>query len=150
LYAPSFRLVSFETIPHWRKGRVLGGLLNALAEACYAYLEAHPNTPRLYESGVRYEEEPPGRDEWQDIPDTIARRNGDCEDLAAWRIAELWFFKEDPQAAWYITVDELPEAGTGRMVTTYHIQILRSRATEHTRATEDGPIEDPSRLLGMP
>ena len=87
MYAPSFRLVSFETIPHWRKGRILGCLLNALAESCFAYLEQHPHTPRLYQSGVRYEEEPPGRDEWQDIPDTIARRTGDCEDLAAWRIA---------------------------------------------------------------
>lgn len=149
MYAPSFRLVSFETIKPWRKGRVLGGLLNALAEACYAYLEVHPHTPRLYESGVRYEEEPPGRDEWQDIPDTIARRSGDCEDLAAWRIAELWFFKEDPAAAWYITVDEIPDQ-SGRMVTTYHIQILRSSATAHTRETEDGHIEDPSRVLGMP
>ena len=148
MYAPHFRLVSFESIPHWRKGRVLGGLLSALAEANVAYLEQHPHTPKLYDSGVVYQEEPPGRDEWQDIPDTIARREGDCEDLGSWRMGELWH-GEDPDAAWYITVDDLPDR-SGRMVTTYHIMILRSRPTEHTRQTEDGPIEDPSRLLGMP
>lgn len=57
--------------------------------------------PELYRSGVRYEREAaaPGRldaagkparlEEWRTIPAVLARGSGDCEDLAAWRTAEL-------------------------------------------------------------
>lgn len=138
MYAPSFRLVSFETIPHDYKRQVLEGLLNALALANDAYLLINPHTPKLYDAGVRYVQEPPGLDEWQDIPDTIARRTGDCEDLAAWRMAELRRSGEDPGAEWHITVADIPDQ-TGHIVTTYHIAIKRT----------GGGIEDPSRQLGM-
>jgi hypothetical protein len=137
LYAPSFRLKCFESIPHEFKRRTLEGLLNALALADTAYLATQPHTPPLYQAGVRYVQEPEGRDEWQDVPDTIARRTGDCEDLASWRMAELRA-GEDPWARWRISVDDLPYP-SGRIVTTYHIALERS----------DGRTEDPSRLLGM-
>lgn len=138
MYTPSFRLKSFRTIPEGYKFAVLKHLLDALTMADVAYLLAEPHTPNLYESGVRYVEEPAGRDEWQDIPDTIERRTGDCEDLAAWRVAELRVRFNEPEATHRITVDELPD-GQGRLVTTYHIAVLR----------KDGSTEDPSRRLGM-
>lgn len=138
MYAPSYRLVSFESIPHHYKRAVLEKLLDALALANFAYLLCHPHTPRLYEAGIRYQQEDEGKDEWQDIADTLQRRTGDCEDLAAWRMSELQRYEEDPAARWAITVDDLPYP-SGKVITTYHIAIRRS----------DGRVEDPSRILGM-
>lgn len=138
MYAPQFRLKAFETLDVQSKFQVLRALLEALTMADCWYLRAHPATPRLYESGVRYLEEAPGVDEWQDIPDTLARRSGDCEDLACWRVAELRMNGE-PNATHEISVDDLPDQ-TGQIVTTYHIFVRRG----------DGSHEDPSRKLGMP
>lgn len=138
MYAPSFRLKCFESISEKKKFGVMHMLLEALVMANVAYLLDHPETPRLYQAGVRYVPEPDGRDEWQDIADTIERRNGDCEDLACWRIAELRVRDGERSARSYITVAPLPDS-QGRLVTTYHIQVRRA----------DGRVEDPSRLLGM-
>lgn len=139
MYAPHFRLKSFEVIPDGYKFGILQKLLEALTIANVAYLLKFPRTPLLYESGVRYLSEPPGRDEWQDIPDTLARGNGDCEDLACWWVAERRVRFNDPYATRRITVAQLPD-DNGRKVTTFHISGY-------------SPIigrEDPSRLLGMP
>ena len=138
MYGPRFRLVSFETIPHGYKLGVLEHLLEALTAANVAYLLIHPHTPNLYESGVRYEQEPDGRDDWQDIPDTIARRMGDCEDLACWRVAELRVRGGLKRAMHGVTVSEIP-GPDGKLVTTFHIQVVH----------ENGATEDPSRILGM-
>lgn len=137
MYAPSFRLVSFDTIPEGYKFAILDHLLEALTMANVAYLLTYPRTPLLYESGVRYEEEPDGRDEWQDIPDTLARRTGDCEDLACWRVAELRV-AGGIGATRAISVSDMPDR-SGKLVKTFHICVLRT----------NGTIEDPSRRLGM-
>ena len=139
MYKPSFRLKSFDSIPDGYKLGILEHLLEALTMADVAYLLAHPHTPNLYDAGVRYQEEPDDRDEWQDIPDTLERRTGDCEDLACWRVAELRVRFGEPKATRRITVDQLPNH-RGQVVTTYHISV------QH----EDGTVEDPSRRLGMP
>jgi hypothetical protein len=138
VYAPQYRLKSFETIATPAKFVILRALLEALTTANMVYLQTNPHTPFLYESGVRYLEEPPGFDEWQDVPDTIARRSGDCEDLACWRVAELRCGGEYG-ATHLITVEDMPDRN-GQIVTTYHICVLRA----------DGSKEDPSRRLGMP
>jgi hypothetical protein len=131
-YAPRFVLRSFDILPEHTKIGVLETLVEALVAANMAFLEAFPRTPLLYESGVRYLEEPRGRDDWQDIPETLARdKTGDCEDLAAWRIAELRFRGEAANPA--------IRASLIRGVLTYHVRVRRS----------DGSIEDPSRKLGM-
>lgn len=137
MYAPSFRLKCFETISNPMKFRVMHHLLEGLIGANLAFLADNPRTPSLYNAGVRYLEEPEGRDEWQDIPDTLERRSGDCEDLACYRVAELrfWGIAARPK----VSVQELPDS-RGRPVTTYHITVLHP----------DGREEDPSRILGMP
>lgn len=137
MYSPSYRLKSFDVIPDGYKTVVLDHLLEALIMANVAYLLTHPGTPAIYESGVRYLLEPDGVDEWQDIPDTLERRTGDCEDLASWRVAELRVAGEVGTKP-YITVSLLPNR-SGEMITTYHICVLR----------QNGQIEDPSRRLGM-
>jgi hypothetical protein len=143
LYAPAFRLRAFETISDARKFGVMRFLLEALTMANVAYLlEAKARgveVPLLYESGVRYLAEPEGRDEWQDIPDTLERSTGDCEDLACWRVAELRVRFGQRKARRGITVSHYRDPKTGSDVTMYHILVLH----------EDGTVEDPSRLLGM-
>lgn len=86
--------------------------------------------PELYRSGVRYRAEPPGSERWQLPMETLWRKHGDCEDLAAWRAAELVVSGQDVRAR-----AVLRRIRPGLM----HCLVLRG----------DGTIEDPSRLLGM-
>jgi hypothetical protein len=85
--------------------------------------------PPLYESGIRYEREPLGREWWQTAADNFAEGEGDCEDLASHRAAELVVFSGEPARA--VTMR------TGRR--TFHAVVRRG----------DGSIEDPSAALGM-
>jgi Transglutaminase-like superfamily len=45
--------------------------------------------PPLYASGVYYEEDPAGREDWRDVFSVLARGKGDCDNLVCWRVAEL-------------------------------------------------------------
>ena len=109
-------------------------MLEALIEIDCEYLRAHPETPWLYESGVRYAEEPLGEERWQSIPVSLERRVLDCEDAATWRVAELRVRLSEPaRAATLRQVDRR----TGRVV--WHISVTRG----------NGEPEDPSRVLGM-
>ena len=87
----------------------------------------------LYDSGVRYMEEPPGQEDWQDIPTCLKMRAGDCEDLAWWRVAELRV-RYGIQAQPTFKCMQRPNGGM-----LYHIQVQ----------LPDGRKEDPSRVLGM-
>ena len=138
MYAPSFRLVSFDLIPPGYKTVILHHLLDALIIANVAYLLTHRQTPLLYESGVRYVPEPDDRDEWQDIPDTLQRRGGDCEDLGCWLIAERRVVFGETATEPDISEADLPDS-SGRMIRTYHIRVRHP----------DGRITDPSKVLGM-
>jgi hypothetical protein len=87
----------------------------------------------LYDSGVYYQPEREGEENWQDVPTCIIRRFADCEDLASWRAAEIRV--RERVFAWpFFTWKRLPD---GR--TLYHIKVKRA----------DGRIEDPSAVLGM-
>lgn len=86
--------------------------------------------PPLYQSGVRYAREPPGKERWQTPYQTLLSGRGDCEDLAVWRAAELRRRGEDPRAR--VVVKR-----TGPRV--LHALVRRG----------DGTLEDPSRALGM-
>lgn len=68
---------------------MLRGYVIGLALANYEYLKANPHTPSLSSSGVRYVPER-GTENWLPIPDVLRQGYGDCEDLAAWRVAEYW------------------------------------------------------------
>ena len=56
----------------------LSAMLRCLTEIDENYLRHYPNAPLLYQSGVRYEEEPIGAEFWQDIPTVLQHRVGDC------------------------------------------------------------------------
>ena len=84
----------------------------------------------LYESGVVYQREPRGSENWLTIPELMVAGWGDCEDLAAARAAELRVSGEDPHARGDVYASA-PQ--------TFHAVVRRG----------DGSIEDPSLLLGM-
>lgn len=122
--------------------------LVALVRIDVAYLLSHPDTPRLYDSGVRYAPDPTewtgGEDElperrrvelWRDVPSVIEAGEGDCEDLACWLTAERIVRDRILARPVFLWAHKGPQR---RM--TYHIQV-----TSHERGTED-----PSRRLGLP
>lgn len=109
----------------------LRALLRALVETNMDQLRRHPRMPQLYGSGVRYQRE--GRERFSDAAATLRRGYGDCEDLAAWRVAELRNAGEDARPAFRLRTF----VGGPPL---YHVLVARG----------DGRIEDPSRRLGMP
>lgn len=113
--------------------KALRTMLMALMYIDMSWLQTNPNTPLIYESGVRYEEEPPGQEDWQDIPTALKMRVADCEDLACWRAAELRV-RYGVQAFPTFTCKKRANGGY-----LYHIIV----------ALPDGTTEDPSRRLGM-
>lgn len=120
-----------------RQSRVLGhairAILNATARVDQFYLRLH-RVPPLYESGVRYQNEPKGTiEEFATIPVILARGWGDCDDLAPWRVAEL---REQGEKA-RVRLQWKKSRRSGQRM--YHVVVRRA----------DGRIEDPSKLLGM-
>lgn len=112
----------------------LEGLVRVNTKLLLAALRAGRPVPPLYESGVRYKREPGTREWWQNVMDNIADKQGDCEDLATHRAAELrvgGIIAGVPYPARAVCIR------TGRK--TYHAIV------EHP----DGHFEDPSRALGM-
>jgi hypothetical protein len=134
VYAPQFRLRSFGALDIAARETVLRLLLEALVAENVAFLRAHPDTPRLHESGVHYVEDPPWREEWKDIPETLSRKAGDCKDLVAWRLAELRVSGE--------------RGATARV----NVYAIGPRVINHITVYRPDVCteEDPSRELGMP
>jgi len=64
-------------------------LAEAFVQINEQWLRTHPETPDLYESGVRYDLHADVQGPWQAIPRLYAMGRGDCEDIAAARTAEL-------------------------------------------------------------
>jgi hypothetical protein len=113
-----------------RSRRAMLWIMNAIGEINKEYIQTHPETPKLYSSGVIYN--PEKTENWQDIPTTLAKGFGDCEDLAMYRIGELRAqgIKATPYVSWRNPAD----GGT-----IYHALVRHA----------NGDIEDPSRALGM-
>lgn len=83
------------------------------------YLQHHPETPKIYKSGVKYAREPFGYESWPNIPVILRRGVGDCEDLAAWRVAELRQEGIPARPSWYFNDLKGPH-GDYRL---YHIRV---------------------------
>ena len=115
--------------------RKLAAALDCLIAIDTIHLLNHPNTPLLYESGVRYEEEPIGAEYWRDIGMMLRYGTGDCEDCACWLIAEKRVRFGIPARPFIIP--QLRD--NGKFL--YHVAV----------ASPDVPggVDDPSRRLGM-
>lgn len=100
------------------------------------WLRDFPQTPNLYQSGVRYELMPQ-TEYWLEVPWALAfARAGhgvDCKTLAAWRAAELRVREGQPGARCVLSEYK---SDTEHV---YHVRVER----------QDGTIEDPSARLGM-
>jgi hypothetical protein len=86
--------------------------------------------PELYGSGIVYRREPHGREWWEsaaDILGVVEDRSGDCEDLAAFRAAELRVYEDEDASVRVVRTSR----------GTFHAVVLRA----------NGSIEDPSRKL---
>jgi hypothetical protein len=119
-----------------------GGVIGLMLENI-AWIRAYPRlSPPLYHSGVIYKPEKHRADhnghtieygeDWQTIPYVILNGFGDCEDLAAYRSAELR--AQGVKATPDIAIRQLPD-GAWRA----HVRVRHP----------DGTIEDPSARLGM-
>lgn len=114
----------------------LGSMSRRGAEMASEFYLVRPNVeliracclPRLYESGIRYQREPRGKEVWQAARSLLLTRRGDCEDLAAYLAAELRVY--DGRDA---SVVIRPNRSGG-----YHAVV-----------SCDGEILDPSARLGM-
>lgn len=118
---------------------VMAGLIASwvrpLIETNVVFLTMHRNVPSLYRSGVYYQEEPFGLEDFFDVPTILKQGHADCEDLAAWRAAELKVagYWSDVLVTW-----EALELDTGDIDILFHVRTL----------TPYG-VEDPSEILGM-
>lgn len=104
----------------------IDALLEGLVRLAGVDLANNPQLPPLYSGAVRYRREKP--DKWLTPSDVFAQGYGDCEDLAAWRCAEIRSQGGQCSAVAY---------RTGRRM--WHVVVRHS----------DGRIEDPSKRLGM-
>jgi hypothetical protein len=109
-------------------------LLSALVNINLGWLEGY-HVPYLYDSGIRYQQEAPGQEDWQDIPTCLALGYGDCEDLACYRVAELRYHGINATPMLRHRVQRI----RGQDIHVYHVLV----------AHPDGSIEDPSKALGM-
>lgn len=121
--------IEFE-VPWSEQGvRVACGMLTALNRTYLRNAKSlGKRIPRLYDAGVRYRKQPRGRERFLGIPQVLARRSGDCDQLACWRAAELQEQGIDARAVPISQSDNL-----------FHIIVK----------WPDGRLEDPSRRLGM-
>lgn len=104
--------------------------------------------PCLYDSGVVYQEEPPGREDWCDAPTVLSQGWGDCEDLAAYRCAELREMGVDAECVIkyrFITQENCRKAGYPKHLIPSDGIYLVHVMVRHP----DGTIECPSKILGM-
>jgi len=107
-------------------------MLDALTDIDARYLQRHPEVAPIHQAGVRYEEEPPGQEDWQDVATTLRTRTCDCDDISPWRAAELRVRLLNARA-----IMKPQKKADGSSL--YHILTLMP----------DGTVEDTSRDLGM-
>ena len=116
---------------------MLEGLVTGLAQADRIFLRAYPETPWLYQSGVLYVENSP--DVWTDIPAAMARGNGDCPTLCAWRMAELQL-RAHLKVTPLVSVESRDRNGYY-----FHVRLVVTDPSRNPRVR----VEDPSQILGM-
>jgi hypothetical protein len=141
-------------------------MLEAVTENNVEILRENPQLPALYQSGVRFREEPwavgvarlpgGGLEQFTHLLDILERGWGDCAQLCSWRVAELrvggWRTPdvpagEDASLRYYVKSAcpachprpcEVPGHPERRRC--FHVEVRRQRGNL---------IEDPSRLLSF-
>lgn len=109
--------------------------------------EGYPIAP-MYMTGVRYKEDPAGREDWRDLFSVMKRGYGDCDNLVAWRCAELRAagVAAEPVIKW----QHLPRELALKLGFPPRIVPSGGLSMVHCLVRfPNGHIEDPSKLLGM-
>ncbi len=140
--------IALEGLTRINEWQIRRNLRQAIKKMESGYRGTIEIIPPLYASGVYYAEEPPGREDWLDCLAVLRQGFADCEDLAAYRAAELrvhgiaaeavlkWqWIPRDIMIAQGYPADKLPSRG----VWLVHCLVR----------FPDGSIEDPSKILGM-
>ena len=111
---------------------VLDPLLEGTAVLSQKMIEegSAPTFEDAMKRGVTWKAEPPGHESFDHAATVIARGNGDCDDLAAYRAGSLRASGEDPDARPFVY-----KTGPHR----WHAVVERG----------DGRVEDPSQTAGM-
>lgn len=131
---------SFETANEAVAHEVLGSMLECLVQLNVALMRSQ-RFPPLYTTHVRYRQEPLGQENWRDAAIILRDGFGDCEDLSAYRVAELRVMHKVPARCVFRWRTFVVEGKT--RVKLYHILV---------GVPHEGKmlIEDPSKRLGMP
>lgn len=108
----------------------LNALVRTLCALDVLYLQQHPETPLLKESGVVYKTQPAGCERFLTVPAVLAAGSGDCDQLAPWRAAELRVRQG---------IKALPE-----------VRRMSDRLWHVYVRMPNGSVEDISAHLGMP
>lgn len=133
------------------------GSLEALVLLNRETLRAYPKTPRIYQSGVVYREEPPGVESLVDTAEVLLQGWGDCAHLCASVLAERQELDGEHDAELRITwiipnANDYPKGSRerarllrgGKPKRTFHVQIRRGGGPKTI-----GKIECPSEARGM-
>lgn len=105
--------------------------------------------PPVYASGVRYKNDPPGQENWRDCYAVLANGTGDCDNLVAWRVAELRAagLRAEAKIKWQQIPKDLAVRmglGSARDIPEGGISMVHC-VVQHG----NGAIEDISKNLGM-
>ncbi|HRI72506.1 MAG TPA: hypothetical protein PK156_50065 [Polyangium sp.] len=131
---------SFETANEAVAHEVLNSMLECLVQMNVALMRSS-RFPPLYSTHVRYRQEPLGDENWRDAAIVLRDGFGDCEDLAAYRVAELRVTHKVPARCVFRWRTFLVDGKT--RVKLYHILVGVPHGGKML-------IEDPSKRLGMP
>jgi len=109
--------------------------------------------PPLYQSGVRYREDPPGQENWKDCLAVLQDGHGDCDRLVGWRVAELRIagIAAEPIIKWQqVPKDVMVHLGhPSHMVPENGISMVHVCVGWPGWQGDPALVEDPSRILGM-
>lgn len=137
VYNAGFELLTLEHVSPRAGGECVRALVSALVTIDILYLREHPLTPPLIRSGVRYRRQKLGADRWIDIPRMLETKEGSCEDLVAWRCAELALVGETATPA--VLIQDMGMLPTGQPFVLYHVVTRRA----------SGQLEDIAQAHGM-
>ena len=141
-------------------------LLESVTQNNEELLRRYPQIPALYQSGVRFREEPwaigvarvpSGLEQFTHCLEILERGWGDCAQLCAWRVAELRVGgPRTPEAPngekaslRYYVKCSCPACWPGECMVPGHPQRRRCFHVEMRRGDLARTIEDPSRLLSF-
>jgi hypothetical protein len=109
--------------------------------------------PPLYASGVYYQEDPPGEENWKDCLAVLKDGHADCDRLVAWRVAELRCagIAAEPIVKWQqVPRDVMIGLGhPAHMVPEEGISMVHVCVGFPGWQSDPSLVEDPSKLLGM-